>query len=113
MDCLFCKIVKKEIPATILYSDENVLAFKDLYPQAKNHWLFIHKNHSCDITQMSESAPEQIAQIFKAITRFCKEQGLDQSGFRVVTNNGGDAGQTIFHTHFHVLSGQKLGKFGE
>jgi histidine triad (HIT) family protein len=110
-DCLFCKIVKGEIPSTKVFENDKVLGFVDIFPQAKIHLLFIHKTHTTDITQMSAS-PESIGEVFQAITAYTKEQGLDQKGFRVVTNTGKLAGQTVFHTHFHVISGEHLGRFG-
>ena len=110
-NCIFCKIIKGEIPSKKVFENENVLAFNDLYPQAKIHILFIHKKHTTHVNQMSED-PNAIADIFKAIAEFTHSQGLDQEGFRVVTNLGPNAGQTVFHTHFHVLAGEKLGHFG-
>jgi histidine triad (HIT) family protein len=110
-DCLFCKIVKGDIPSTKVFENDSVIGFVDIFPQAKTHLLFIHKKHTADINQMS-SDPESIGQVFQAITSFTKEQGLDQKGFRVVTNTGKHAGQTVFHTHFHVLAGEQLGHFG-
>jgi histidine triad (HIT) family protein len=110
-NCIFCKIVKSEIPSKKVFENDNVFAFQDLYPQAKIHLLFIHKNHTSHINQMSEN-PQAIAEVFQAISQYTQESGLDRDGFRVVTNLGPIAGQTVFHTHFHVLGGEKLGHFG-
>ena len=110
-DCLFCKIVKGEIPATKVFENDAVIGFVDIYPQAKTHLLFIHKNHTADINQMS-AEPVTVGLVFQAITEYTKTEGLDQKGFRVVTNTGKHAGQTVFHTHFHVLAGEQLGHFG-
>ena len=110
-DCLFCKIVAGQIPATKVFENENVIAFVDIYPQAKIHLLFVHKDHTENVSEMSES-PEDIAEVFTAIGKYTKEQGLDKKGFRVVTNSGTLAGQSVFHTHFHILSGEQLGRFG-
>lgn len=111
-DCLFCKIIEGDIPATKVFENENVLGFVDIFPQAKTHLLFIHKIHSKDINQMSES-PESIGQVYQAIAEYTKKEGMDQQGFRVVTNLGKHAGQTVFHTHFHVVGGESLGRFGK
>lgn len=110
-NCLFCKIFKGEIPATKIFESENVVGFVDLYPQAKKHYLFIHKNHTGNVNEMAFDA-STIVDVYKAISEFTKKEQLDQSGFRVVTNTGKHAGQTIFHTHFHVLGGEQLGHFG-
>lgn len=110
-DCLFCQIIAGKIPSKKVYEDDNVYAFEDIHPMAKTHWLFIHKNHTKDISEMAAS-PEQLEQLFGAITKVAKAEGLDQTGYRVVTNLGTNGGQTVFHTHFHVLGGERLGRFG-
>lgn len=110
-NCIFCKIAKGEIPSKKVFENENVYAFQDLYPQAKIHLLFIHKKHTSHINQMSDD-PSTIGDVFKAISSYTHQEGLDREGFRVVTNLGPNAGQTVFHTHFHVLAGEKLGHFG-
>lgn len=110
-NCIFCKIIRNEIPSQKVYEDDFVYGLKDLYPQAASHLLFIHKKHTANINEMSED-PESIGQIFKGIQKYTQEQKLDTTGFRIVTNLGPDAGQTVFHTHFHVLAGEKLGHFG-
>lgn len=112
-ETIFERILKKEIPAEIVYEDEKVLAFKDIFPQAPIHLLFIHKEKTENISQMGASNPEQASDIIHAISKYTKREGIDKSGYRVVTNVGRDAGQTVFYTHFHVLSGGKLGSFGQ
>lgn len=114
-NCLFCKIAKGEIPSKKIYEDDSVLGIVDLYPQAKLHYLFIHKNHSKNINEMAANdlnGEKSLAQVFTAIKKYTEAEALDQEGFRVVTNHGKNAGQTVFHTHFHVLAGEKLGRFG-
>jgi histidine triad (HIT) family protein len=111
-DCLFCKILNKEIPATSIYEDEKVFGFKDLHPQAEIHNLFIHKEHTANINEMAQNQSDQLGDVFNAIANFTQQEGLDNSGFRVVTNHGKHAGQTVFHTHFHLLGGESLGRFG-
>jgi histidine triad (HIT) family protein len=111
-DCIFCKIVKGEIPSTKIHEDDNVIGFKDLRPQAKEHYLFIHRRHSKDISDLAMNDPAQLKDLFQAISTFAKKDGIEKNGFRVVTNQGPFAGQTVFHTHFHVLGGEPLGHFG-
>jgi histidine triad (HIT) family protein len=111
-DCIFCKIVEGKIPSTKIFENEKVLAFKDLHPHAALHYLFIHKNHTKDINELSDNDPEQLQDLFQAMSQVTKKEGLDQKGFRIVTNMGPQAGQTVFHTHFHLLAGEQLGRFG-
>ena len=110
-DCLFCKIINGDIPSIKIFENQNVLAFVDIFPQAETHLLFIHKTHTKNINQMSET-PEAIGQVYQAIAEHTKNVGMEEQGFRVVTNLGKHAGQTVFHTHFHVLGGESLGHFG-
>ncbi|WP_127718091.1 histidine triad nucleotide-binding protein [Halobacteriovorax sp. HLS] len=111
-NCIFCKIVAGEIPSTKVYEDEKVLGFKDLNPMAEVHNLFIHKDHTQDLNDLSDNKQDQLGDIFSAISKYSKESKLAEDGFRVVTNIGNNGGQTVFHTHFHVLGGQRLGGFG-
>ncbi|MBL7664952.1 MAG: histidine triad nucleotide-binding protein [Bacteriovoracaceae bacterium] len=111
-DCLFCKIVRGEIPAKKVFETKDVIAFNDIYPQAVEHYLFIHREHTKNANSMVAQKPEHLTAIFKAIREFTQQTYLETSGFRVVTNIGANAGQTVFHTHFHVLGGEKLGTFG-
>lgn len=111
-ECLFCKIVQGEVPATKVFEDENVVAFVDIKPSAKEHYLFISKKHTKNVNEMAASEPEGIVQVHQAIRAFTKEKGLEESGFRVVTNVNKNSGQVVFHTHFHVLGGEQLRGFG-
>jgi histidine triad (HIT) family protein len=112
-DCLFCKIINEEIPAEIIFENEKVIGFKDINPEAKVHLLFIHKSHSENLNEMARRDIKKVGEVFAAITEYTNKVGLEDSGYRVVTNIGKDGGQVIFHTHFHVLGGEKLsGKFG-
>ena len=108
-DCLFCKIIKGEIPSEKVFENENVYAFKDIAPMAKEHYLFISKTHSKNVNEMSA---QQIQEIFAAIKEFTQSHSLEENGFRVVTNINQHGGQTVFHTHFHVLGGEQLRAFG-
>jgi histidine triad (HIT) family protein len=111
-DCIFCKIVTGKIPSTKLYEDEHVVAFKDLRPQAAIHTLFVHKKHSKDINELLKNDPSQLVHLFQGIRLYTEKENLVSDGFRVVTNQGPNAGQTVFHTHLHVLAGEALGHFG-
>ncbi len=110
--CLFCKIVNGEVPSEKVFETSKVYAFKDIYPQAVEHYLFIHKEHTKNINSMAAQKPEHLEDIFKAIKEFTQQTYLETSGFRVVTNVNKNAGQTVFHTHFHVLGGEQLKGFG-
>lgn len=106
-DCIFCKIAAHEIPSTVVYEDELVIAFDDLSPQASVHTLVIPKEHYQDIT---DGVPaETLAAMVHAIGEVAKAKGLD-AGFRVISNKGADAGQTVMHFHMHVLGGEPLGE---
>jgi len=108
-DCLFCKIVAGEIPSSKVFENENVYAFRDINPLAKEHYLFISKNHSKNFLQMDN---QEILDVLSAIKSFAKDKNLEEPGLRVVTNVNKLAGQTVFHTHFHVLAGEQLKGFG-
>lgn len=105
-DCIFCKIAAHEIPSTVVYENEYVLAFDDLYPQAPVHTLVIPKEHYASI---SDGVPDELmAEVFKAANEVARIKGVDKTGYRLITNNGSDAGQTVHHFHVHVLGGVKM-----
>ncbi|SDN51222.1 histidine triad nucleotide-binding protein [Acetanaerobacterium elongatum] len=106
MDCLFCKIIAGEIPSNKVYEDERVLAFYDIDPKAPVHFLVIPKKHIASASEITAQNSGEVAYIFEVIAKLAKELGLE-SGYRVVTNVGEDAGQTVKHMHFHVL-GKRL-----
>ena len=102
MDCLFCKIIAGDIPATRVYEDENMLIIKDIDPKAKNHFLCIPKSHFKLLADMTDEQSEMLKECFKKIPTLTKELGLE-NGYRLVINQGDDAGQTVFHLHIHSL----------
>jgi histidine triad (HIT) family protein len=104
-DCLFCKIVAGEIPATVVYDNDQVLAFEDLNPQAPTHVLLIPKKHLADIGELGGD-PDTAAAVVAGIAALAAELGLES--YRTVFNTGPGAGQTVFHVHAHVLGGRKL-----
>lgn len=105
-DCVFCNIVKGSIPSTKVYEDKEILAFKDINPIAPVHILVIPKKHIKSLVELEDDA--LLAHIFKVIKKVAKEQGVEESGYRVVTNIGEDGGQAVKHLHFHILGGTKL-----
>ena len=108
-DCIFCKIVKGEIPSAKVYKDEKVLAFKDINPVTPIHVLIIPKKHFKDVLDVKEEDKEIIADLFQSINKIAKTLGIEKNGFRIVNNCGEDAGQEVMHLHFHLLAGKKLG----
>ena len=106
-DCIFCKIAAGEIPSTKVYEDDLCLAFRDLNPQAPTHILVIPKDHIASVDEINESNEAVVGHIFSVIAKVAKDEGLDQ-GYRVVSNIGEQAGQTVHHLHFHVLSGRDM-----
>lgn len=112
-DCLFCKIVAGQIPATVVHDTARVLAFRDINPQAKTHVLVVPKEHHEDAAALSAESPELLAEVLLAGAEVAKNEGIDSSGYRFVFNTGPDAGRTVFHAHLHVLGGEQLGHFGK
>lgn len=107
MDCIFCKIANGEIPATKVYEDETVIAFNDLEPQAPTHILVIPKTHITSAADISNENSEVVAHIFEVISKLSEDMNMAE-GFRVVTNCGDSAGQSVKHLHFHLMSGRKF-----
>ena len=107
-DCLFCKIIAGDIPSTKVYEDELVFAFRDIAPQAPTHILVIPKTHMDSVNAVTAENSAVVAHIFEVIPQIAKAEGLE-NGYRVVSNCGADAGQTVFHLHFHLLAGDKFG----
>ncbi len=108
-DCLFCKINAREIPSEIVYEDEQVLVFKDINPLAPVHLLVIPKKHIDDLNGIQEEDEKLLAHLMMVIKEMAKEYGVQESGYRVITNIGEDGGQIIKHLHFHIIGGKALG----
>lgn len=106
-NCLFCKIIAGDIPSTKVYEDETILAFRDIAPQAPTHILVIPKAHIDSVAEITGNNSNVVAHIFEVIPTIAKAEGLE-GGYRVVSNCGDDAGQTVHHLHFHILGGKKL-----
>ena len=109
MSCIFCKIVNKEIASNIVYEDEKVVAFHDINPQAPYHILVVPKKHIPTLLELTEEDKELMGHIYFVINKIAKDLGFDGRGYRVVVNCKEEAGQTIFHLHFHVLAGRAMG----
>ena len=105
--CLFCKIVAGDIPSTKVYEDDSILAFRDINPQAPTHILVIPKTHIPSVSGITAENSGVVAHIFEVIPQIAEKEGLI-SGYRVVSNCGADAGQTVPHLHFHILGGKTL-----
>lgn len=108
-ECIFCKIVKGEIPAEIVYQDELVVAFKDIKPAAPTHFLIVPREHISSVSDADSSHQGILGQLMLAAKSIAKTYGITESGFRLVVNNGADAGQVVFHIHVHMLAGRALG----
>lgn len=106
MDCLFCKIIEGSIPSNKLYEDDVCMAFWDIDPQAPKHFLVIPKTHITSVATVDESNAAIVGHCFSVIAKLAKQENL--ASFRVVSNIGEQAGQTVFHLHFHVLSGRDM-----
>ena len=107
MDCIFCKIIAGDIPSNKVYEDDQILAFRDIAPAAPVHVLFIPKAHIAGVREITADNAAVVAHIFSVIPQVAKELGV--TDYRVVSNNGEDAGQTVHHLHFHLLGGATLG----
>ena len=108
-DCIFCKIVKGEIPSSKVYEDEDILAFKDINPVTPVHILVIPKKHIESLNNIEPEDEKLLGKIFLTIKQIANEQGIAEKGYRVVNNCGEDGGQEVKHLHFHILGGKKLG----
>ncbi len=108
-ECIFCKIARKEVSASIVYEDEQLLAFKDIFPQAPVHLLIIPKGHCESLSQVTSEVEAAASRIPFLAAKLAEDHGLTQGGWRLIANTGPDAGQTVFHLHFHMLGGKPLG----
>ena len=109
-DCIFCKIINKEIPSNIVYEDDEILAFRDIHPVAPVHVLVIPKKHISMLTDLTKEDEALIGKIYTTINKIAKQEGFEKQGFRVIANCGKDSGQEVMHIHFHILGGKVLGE---
>jgi histidine triad (HIT) family protein len=106
--CIFCRIASREIPADILRESDRVVAFRDLDPKAPTHILLIPKEHIDSIADVGDEHAATLADVMQAATHLARTEGIDESGWRLVTNVGSDGGQSVFHLHFHLLGGRPM-----
>ena len=107
--CIFCKVAAREIPADIVRESDRIVAFRDTNPQAPTHILLVPKEHITSIAEIEDGHGALLADIAQAATHLAKTEGIEESGWRLVTNVGPDAGQTVFHLHVHLLGGRSMG----
>ena len=107
-DCLFCRIARREIPASVVYEDDRVLAFNDINPQGPTHVLVIPKQHIATLNDLSPEHDAIVGELVRRAATIARDRGIDSGGFRVVLNTNRDAGQTVFHIHLHLIGGRSL-----
>jgi histidine triad (HIT) family protein len=108
-DCLFCRIVAREIPASIVYEDDRMIAFNDINPQASTHVLVVPKRHIESLNALEPADDAIVGEVVRRAAAIAKERGIATGGYRTVFNTNRDAGQTVFHIHLHLIGGRSLG----
>ncbi len=108
MECIFCKIINKTLPAEIVFEDEKIIVFKDIEPKAPLHLLIVPKSHIPSVNHLQEQDKELIGELFLSAQKIAREQGVAETGYRLSFNIGKDAGQTVEHLHLHLMGGEKL-----
>ena len=106
--CVFCKIVSKEAEAAIVYSDEQVTAFRDIRPVARTHILIVPNRHIESVNALEIEDEQLMGHLFTVASQLAKQEGIDEGGYRLITNTGIDGGQTVFHLHLHLIGGQRM-----
>jgi len=107
-DCLFCKIIKREIPSSIVYEDDRLLAFNDINPQAPTHVLVVPKRHIATLSALTAGDEQLVGEMVRRAAAIAEERGISAGGFRTVFNTNRDAGQTVFHIHLHLIGGRPM-----
>jgi len=107
-DCLFCRIAEGEISADVIHEDDQVVAFRDINPQAPTHVLVIPREHVASVDDLEEEHAELVGRLFLAAREIARDEGLDDGGYRLVVNTGAGAGQSVFHIHLHLLGGRAM-----
>lgn len=108
-DCLFCRIVRREIPASIVFEDERLIAFRDINPQAPMHVLIVPKRHIASLNELAPADDAIVGEMVRRASALARQNGHADRGYRTVFNCNADAGQTVFHIHLHVLGGRSMG----
>ena len=107
-DCLFCKIIERTIPASIVYEDDRILAFNDINPQAPTHVLVVPKRHIASLDELAPGDDQIVGEVVRRAASLAKERGIAAAGYRTVFNTNREAGQTVFHIHLHLLGGRTM-----
>jgi len=107
-DCLFCKIIDRKIPASIVFEDDRVVAFNDINPQGPTHVLVVPKRHITSLNDLTPADDAMIGEVVRRAAAIAKERGIDVGGFRTVFNTNKDGGQTVFHIHLHLIGGRTM-----
>ena len=107
-DCLFCKFITREIPASIVYEDDRMLAFNDINPQAPTHVLVVPKRHIDSLNELAPGDDAIVGEVVRRAASIAKDRGISAGGYRTVFNTNRDAGQTVFHIHLHLLGGRSM-----
>ncbi|HVB65845.1 MAG TPA: histidine triad nucleotide-binding protein [Nitrolancea sp.] len=108
VDCIFCKIISGQLPSAMLYADEHISAFRDIQPQAKVHVLIVPNRHLVSLNDVEEQDGTLLGKMLQVAVQIARDEGIAETGYRVVTNSGRDAQQSVDHLHFHVLGGNPL-----
>lgn len=108
-DCIFCKIINRELPGDIVYEDDEIIAFRDIHPAAPIHVLVIPKKHISSLVDLEPEDEKVIGRIYSVINKIAGQEGILDKGYRVIVNCGEDGGQVVKHIHFHLLGGRKMG----
>lgn len=111
-DCIFCKIIKGEIPSTGVYRDEQTYAFRDIAPAAPIHILIVPQKHIASVNELGADDEQTIGHLFSVAKQIAAQEGLSERGYRLVINTNAEAGQTVFHIHLHLLGGRQLKAMG-
>lgn len=107
-DCIFCKIIRKDIPSELIYEDEHILAFNDINPQAPVHVLIIPKEHVASLNDIHEDKKDILSHILLKARQIASNLGIDKKGYRIILNTARDSGQEVFHIHFHLMGGRRM-----
>lgn len=107
-ECIFCKIIRGEMPATVVYKDKQVMAFRDIHPVAPTHILVVPNKHITSTNEVSEQDEQLLGHMMTVVKPIADEEGITESGYRLIINTGPDANQVVFHLHLHILGGQRM-----
>ena len=109
-ECIFCKIINGQVPSEKVYEDDEILAFKDIQPAAPIHVLIIPKKHIANLMEIQKEDSELMGRMVVVMQKIAKQLGIDEKGFRIISNCGPDSGQEVMHLHFHLLAGRTMGQ---